>query len=273
MIGDVNESSNSTPLDNESPRLYDKQHTSSLSTFAKRVRCSPDSFKIGQAVWLHRPTNTDGSSGKLSRKWHGPYRITRVMVDNNTVRIKDAITGVDEPMEVNMDRIRPYVDVDGKDDESSDLPTYQPNESSTSTQNETTSSTSTLRTTRRPTIRSQQLEPDDKVDEVRSVIDERVREDGTPEYLVRWLNFPKNATSWVSQENFHAFERLQEFSDQQANRRASQRLALWPRDRHQRQQKRPSSHNRPTNPRRHHDAPGSNNHCLLNLQDDHGTSL
>jgi len=191
--------------------------------FAKRIRRSPDSFKIGQAVWLHRPTNTDGSSGKLSRKWHGPYRITRVMADNNTVYIKDAITGIDEPMAVNMDRIQPYTDVDGKDDNNAtELSIEQP---ITSTKSEATSSSSSLRTTRRAARQAHQLEADDKTYEVRSVIDERVRADGTPEYLVRWLNFPKNVTSWVSHDNFHAFERLQEYRNQQANRRASQRLA------------------------------------------------
>ena len=191
--------------------------------FAKRIRRSPDSFKIGQAVWLHRPTNTDGSSGKLSRKWHGPYRITRVMADNNTVYIKDAITGIDEPMAVNMDRIQPYTDVDGKDDDNAtELSIEQP---ITSTKSEATSSSSSLRTTRRAAMQAHQLEADDKTYEVRSVIDERVRADGTPEYLVRWLNFPKNVTSWVSHDNFHAFERLQEYRNQQANRRASQRLA------------------------------------------------
>ena len=194
--------------------------------FASKVRRSPETFSIGQAVWLYRPTNADGSSGKLSRKWHGPFRITRVATDNNTVYLKDAITGIDEPMAVNMDRIQPYIDVDGKDsDADKSLAAYQPVDQTSEPTSSSSSASRAIRTTRRAPVSKQQREADGNVYEVRSVIDERVRSDGTPEYLVRWLGYPKSVTTWVAHDNFHAFDRLQEFRNQRHNRRTSHRLA------------------------------------------------
>ena len=46
------------------------------SVHDKQINCKESSFKIGQWVLVHFPQDNTGPNRKLSRPWHGPYRIT-----------------------------------------------------------------------------------------------------------------------------------------------------------------------------------------------------
>ena len=67
-------------------------------------RTQEPSFAVGKCVFLLKPSETTGASREFARPFHGPYRITRVDVNNAYIRCVDRPQ--DKPILVNLQRLR-----------------------------------------------------------------------------------------------------------------------------------------------------------------------
>ena len=67
--------------------------------------CTKIFLKPGDRVMVYMPAEKQGKDWKLSRPFHGPYRVLKVTQTNAEVRLVDQPTG--DTLFVNLDRIRP----------------------------------------------------------------------------------------------------------------------------------------------------------------------
>ena len=64
----------------------------------------PPNFKVGERVFLFKPTERTGENRKLARAYHGPYRVTKLTTNNAHIRRVDKPE--DESLLVAIDRLR-----------------------------------------------------------------------------------------------------------------------------------------------------------------------
>ena len=71
------------------------------SYYDKVHKCSPVSFKVGESVLIRFPQEELGKQRKLSRPWHGPYRV--VEVTPSGVAAQRVYTSKNDIIRVHMD--------------------------------------------------------------------------------------------------------------------------------------------------------------------------
>ena len=64
----------------------------------------PPRFTVGDRVFLFKPAEKTGEARKLSRPYHGPYRV--VQLDTNTVHIRRVDCPQEDAILVALDRLR-----------------------------------------------------------------------------------------------------------------------------------------------------------------------
>ena len=84
------------------------------------MKSKPDSYKIGQCVWVFTPKTQKGLSKKLLHCWHGPYRIVDKVSPVNFKLRNGASRLILTPVHVN--RTKLYYDAN-------DRPIEPPNDS------------------------------------------------------------------------------------------------------------------------------------------------
>ena len=67
-------------------------------------RCRPPQFREGERVFLFKPAEKTGETGKFARPFHGPFRI--IELESNTVKIRRVDRPGEEPILVALDRLR-----------------------------------------------------------------------------------------------------------------------------------------------------------------------
>ena len=72
------------------------------------VGSSDVSLKVGDGVMVEMPGEIRGNAWKLSRPFHGPYRVLSITPTNVEVRLADQPDA--DPMNVSLKRVRPCFD-------------------------------------------------------------------------------------------------------------------------------------------------------------------
>ena len=67
-------------------------------------RTSPTPFRIGQRVFVYKPSVRSGPAYKFARPFHGPYRVVELTANNAKVRPVDRPE--EEPIFVALDHLR-----------------------------------------------------------------------------------------------------------------------------------------------------------------------
>ena len=76
------------------------------------LKSKPDSYKIGQHVWVYTPKTRKGLSKKLLHRWHGPYRIVNKLSPINFKLRNSANRLISTPVHVN--RMKLFYDANNR---------------------------------------------------------------------------------------------------------------------------------------------------------------
>ncbi|XP_028417823.1 uncharacterized protein LOC114542487 [Dendronephthya gigantea] len=204
------------------------------------LKSKPDTYRIGQRVWVFTPKTQKGLSKKLLHCWHGPYRIAEKVSPVNFKLRNLANRLIATPVHVN--RMKLFYDANERpieppndlvDDDFSmredDIPldSFETTSDTESHPDEETQEI-TLKTHASNVPNQPDHSNDDEIYQIEKVLKTRLRK-GQKEYLVKWLGFPSEQNSWVTESDMVTQEQpsinsLTLTSNQQRNSKLAQRI-------------------------------------------------
>ena len=182
-------------------------------------------FQLGQRVWVYTPKTKKGLSKKLLHKWHGPYRICRILspvhyqlrtCDNRLIattvhanRMKLYYDPSDRPIQPPPDDPpnEPFLSA-------SELPedSFVPEDDTQVMHTNSASVQETNAEFNSPSVDSSDPLADPDVYAAESILRSR-RRNGQVQYLVKWVGFPASQSTWEPEENILDHRLLDQFHD------------------------------------------------------------
>lgn len=201
------------------------QRAQQLMKFQYDKNAKETTFQLGQRVWVYTPKTKKGLSKKLLHKWHGPYRICRILspvhyqlrtCDNRLI----ATT-------VHANRMKPYYDPSDRpiqpppDDppnesflSASELPedSFIPDDDTQVMHTNSESAQEANAESHSPSVDSSDSLADPDVYAAERILRSR-RKNGQVQYLVKWVGFPASQSTWEPEENILDHRLLDQFHD------------------------------------------------------------
>ena len=169
-------------------------------------------FEVGQRVWVYTPKTKKGLSKKLLHNWFGPYRIVE---KSSPVHFRlHTDTNKKVTFAVHANRMKPFVDPESRPidpqlfdnvsepylDET-DIPSDSFEDEQVQNDNQSVKESSS-----QPAASQQVPHPEKVVVDNETIFNaekilKRRKRSGKNEYLVKWLGYPKNQSTWEPEEN------------------------------------------------------------------------
>lgn len=183
------------------------------------------SFQLGQRVWVYTPKGKKGLSKKLLHKWHGPYRICRILLP-----VHYQLRTCDNRMiatTVHANRMKPFYDPSDRpiqpptDDPANEpflLASELPDDSFTQDNSTPLVPTNSDQAPEANNdSNSTPVDSPDSLAEPDVYAAERIlrsrHKNGKVQYLVKWVGYPASQSTWEPEENILDARLLEQFHD------------------------------------------------------------